>query len=275
MPTSQMQNALLLALVGLSLWLPGSRAAKADLLRSGGTGAAVETLRHLGVAFAKIEPDLKFEVIEGLGSSGGIAAVAAGAIDFSVAGRPLGAADDRSLKSSIIARTPFGLASSHENPGDIRRVDVEDMFGSPTAVWSDGKPVRVILRPKSDSDSQLLVSFFPNMAAVMEKLRRRAELPVAATDQDNVMLAERLAGSLTTITAMQMQTENPRLKFLTVDGVAPTLQNFERGTYPYGKDLYLVIPSRTIPALDRFVAFLGSTEGRNILRANGSLPVQP
>ena len=107
----------------------------------------------------------------------------------------------------------------------------------------------------------------------MEKVRQRAEIPVAATDQDNAKLAEQLPGSLTTMTLAQLQTENLRLHFLTIDGAVPTLENLESGKYPYGKDLYLVVPSRTSPALDRFVAFVYSPEGQKVLHANGSLPV--
>jgi phosphate transport system substrate-binding protein len=77
------------------------------------------------------------------------------------------------------------------------------------------------------------------------------------------------------MTFMQRQTEDLKLHFLTIDGVVPTLENFESGKYPYGKNLYLVVSSRATPALDRFVAFLRSPEGHRVLRANGSLPTPP
>jgi phosphate transport system substrate-binding protein len=269
------QNAVIVTFASLSLWLAGSMGAHAESLRGGGTGAALETMRRLAGAFARSEPDISIEIIEGLGSSGGIAAVAGGAIDFSISGRPLGAADNQSLQASIIARTPFGLVSSNRNPGDLASTAVADLFAAANAAWPDGKPVRLILRPKSDSDSQLLANFFPNMTAVLEKTRARAEIPVAATDQDNATLAERLAGSLTAMTLAQLRTESRDIYFLNIDGVAPTLENFESGRYPYGKDLYLVMRYRTTPALDRFAGFLRSPEGRNVLRANGSLPARP
>ncbi len=269
-----MQNACIVAVAGLALWLANGVSVRAELLSTGGTGAALETLRRLGTAFTTIEPGTRIEVIEGLGSSGGIAAVAAGAIDFSVSGRPLGPSDDPSLKASLIARTPLGLASSHRNPGDIRSVDIADLFGSATSVWADGKPVRPILRPKTDSDSLLLSGYFPNLTTVMEMVRQRAEIPVGATDQDNARLAEGVAGSLAVMTLAQWHTENLRLRFLTIDGVAPTLEDFESGKYPYGKDFHLILSSRATPALDRFVAFVRSPEGIAVLRASGSLPVR-
>ncbi|MDP3693226.1 substrate-binding domain-containing protein [Bradyrhizobium sp.] len=274
MSASRMQDACIIAVAGLALWLSNGESVRAESLRAGGTGAALETLRRLGTAFATFEPDTRIEVVDGLGSSGGIAAVAAGAIDFSVSGRPLGPADDASLKASLIARTPFGLVSANSNPGDIKSDDVAVLFGSTTSVWPDGKPVRPILRPRTDIDSHLLVSTFRNMASALEKLRQRAEVPVGATDQDNARLAEGIAGSLTAMTLAQSHTENLRLRFLSIDGIAPTLENFESGRYPYGKDFYLVVSSRSMPALDRFMAFVRSAEGIAVLRNNGSLPVR-
>ena len=112
------------------------------------------------------------------------------------------------------------------------------------------------------------------MASAMEKLRQRAEVPVGPTDQDNARLAEGIAGSLTAMTLTQMHTENLRLRFLSIDDVAPTLENFESGKYPYGKEFHLVISSRATPALDRFLAFVASSEGTAVLRDNGSVPVR-
>lgn len=270
---SRIDKALILVVTGLVLLISG--AAHAEALRTGGTGAALATMRELGAAFAKLEPDVRIDVIEGLGSSGGIAAITAGAVDFSFSGRALTAADDQTLKASLFARTPFGLATAAPHPGNLNSADVADFVGSASSVWPDGTPARLILRPKTDSDTHLLARSFPDMADVMDKLRTRPEIPVAVTDQDNATVAEKLAGSLTAMTLMQLQSERLRLSFVTIDGVAPTLENFESGTYRYGKDIYVVTPSRTSRALDRFLAFVGSEQGRAILRANGSLAPPP
>ncbi len=273
MSASRLQNAFITVAAGLALWMADGVSARAELLRTGGTGAALETLRRLGAEFTRIEPGTRFEIVEGLGSSGGIKALSAGALEFSISGRPLGPTDDPALKASVIARTPFGLVSSHPNPGNVRSVDVAELFGSATSVWPDGTPVRVVLRPKADIDSQLLNNYFPDLAGVMDNVRRRIELPVAATDQDNAAVAEKLAGSLTAMSLAQVQSEGLSLRFLSIDGVVPTLENFESSKYRFGKDIYMVIPSRTAPALDRFTAFLRSPAAQAILRASGSVPV--
>ena len=73
----------------------------------------------------------------------------------------------------------------------------------------------------------------------------------------------------------QIVTEKPDLHFLTIDGVQPTLENMERGAYPYRKDFYFVFPKRKAPAVERFIAFLHSKEGERLLREAGSLTPLP
>ena len=210
-------------------------------------------------AFAAQAPDTSIEVIPALGSTGAIAAVVDGALDFAVSARPLTPEEvAKSLTPTIMARTVFGLASSYPKPGNIASSDVAGFFTSPASSWPDGTPLRIILRPKSEFDTTLLAKAFPNMAGAIEQLRLRPEIPVAATDQDNVRMAERIPGSLVPTTLAQMQTEKPKLHFLTIDGVAPTLENFERGTYPHHKDLYFILPAqqeRLTRAFRRLPAF--------------------
>lgn len=259
-------------------WMFGVPAtdSRAEVLRAGGTGAASVMLQRVGAAFTAQNHDTTLEVLPGLGSAGAIAAVADGAIDFAVAGRPLKPEEaNKGLAAVVLARTPFGLASSYPHPGNIASDDVAALFLNPASAWSDGTPVRVILRPKSEADAANLGAAFPEMVAAIEQLRLRPEIPLAVTDQDNLRIAQQYRGSLTAVTLTQMVTEQPRLTFLTIDGVEPTLDNFERGSYPFGKNFHFVYPVRNSPALQRFLAFLRSPEAEKILRDTGSLAVRP
>jgi phosphate transport system substrate-binding protein len=250
--------------------------ARADTLRTGGTGSAAMMLRMIGDAYTARVPDTVIEVVPSLGSTGAIAAAADGTLDFAVSARPLKPEEAaRSLTATVFARTLFGLASSYPTPGNLAGSEVAGFFTNPASAWPDGTRLRVILRPKSEFDTTLLERAFPDMVGALAQLRLRPEIPVAATDQDNVRMAERFPGSLVVTTLAQMQTEKPRLHFLTIDGVAPTLENFERGTYPHRKDLHLVLPARRTASLERFVAFLRSPEGAKLLRESGSLPGIP
>jgi len=250
--------------------------AHGETLRTGGTGAAVGVLEQLGKAFSTRNPDISLAVVPGLGSSGAISAVIDGALDFAVAGRPLKPEEAaEKLTSMVLARTPFGLASSYPRPGNIDSPDIAAFFLNPAATWADGTKLRVILRPRSEADTTLLRAAFPGMDVAIDQLRQRREIPVATTDQDNAQTAEQISGSLTGMSLTQMVTEAPKLSFLTIDGVEPSLENLQSGSYPYAKNLTFVFRAPIAPTVARFIAFLRSPEGEAILHASGNLAATP
>lgn len=249
--------------------------ARAEVLRTGGPGAVTQMLQRIGAAFTEHEPGTTLVVLPNLGSGGAIAGVTDGLLDFAVSGRPLSSEEAKSLTAIVLASTPFGLASSQPDPGNIKSVDIAAFFQNVRSVWPDGTPVRVVLRSRAEVDAVLMANMFPNMAAAIEQLRGHTEIPVVATDQDNVLLAEKMAGSLTGVTLTQVVTEKRRLHFVAIDGVDPTLENLERGTYPYRKDFSFVFAHSKKPAVDRFIAFLRSAEGEKLLRETGNLAPRP
>lgn len=243
-----------------------------EILRIGGTGSATVLMERLGAAFAASDPDVEVVVIPGLGSSGAIAAASDGAIDLAVSGRPLKPIET-GLIEVVAVRTPYGLVSSNPNPGDITSAGVASFYASPSASWPDGSPVRVILRPKSESDIALLGQTFPGMAAAIDQVRTRIDVPLAATDQDNLQMAKAIGGSLVGTSLVQMVTEQHQsdLHFLTIDGVEPTLENLESGKYPYFKPFRFVYPDKPAPLVLRFLEFVASSDGKKLLREAGCL----
>lgn len=260
-------------LAGIVACTVGVTGALADMLRTGGTGAAVEMLKQVGAAFVAREPLTAFELIPSLGSTGGIAAVSDEVLDFSVSSRPLKSEEAaKGLTAMVLARSPFVLATSHANPSGLESTGIAMFYAAANSVWADGTPVRVILRPRSESDTTLLGKTFPGMAEAIEQVRARPEVPLAATDQDNAQMAEKIPGSLVAASYTQIVTEKRKLRFVAIDGVEPTPENFERGAYPYGRDFHFVFPAKKSPAAERFIAFLRSPDGQKILRDAGSLP---
>lgn len=261
---------LVIAVAMAAMGIGGS--ASADVLRIGGTGAATEMLKRIGAAFA-VSSETEVKVVPSLGTGGALRAVVDGALDIAVAGRPLNREEAvLGLTQVAVVRTPFGLATSHRNPNGLKSADIAAIFALGDARWADGTPIRVILRPKSDSDTLLLASLFPGMSAALDRARKRAEVPTAATDQDNADTAERVPGSLAGAAFTQIEMEKRNLRFVAIDGVALTLEDFERGTYSYAKTMRFVTSAAPQEAVTRFIAFLKSPAGQRALRETGTLP---
>jgi phosphate transport system substrate-binding protein len=248
-----------------------SSAAPANTLRFGGAGAATGFLPELFAPFERSD-GTKLKLIPSLGSGGGLRALEDGVLDVAVSGRPLTPAElKQGLIQAVSVRTLFVLVTSHPRPNGLNSKDIADIFKAQKAAWADGTPIRIILRPKSDSDTEVLGGMFPGMAAAIEEARRRPDIPVTATDQDNASMAERVPGSLAGSTFTQIKTERRNLRMVAIDGAEPSLENFQRGAYPYGRLLFFVLPARKAPTAERFIGFLRSPEGQATLQATGNL----
>jgi phosphate transport system substrate-binding protein len=249
----------------------------ATTLKIGGTGAALGTMRILADEFARKRPDISIVIPDSLGSGGGIKATLAGALDIALSSRQLKSKEqDAGAKSTKYATTPFVLVTpaSLSNPDPSLTSDelIRAFSGEPVS-WSDGTPIRIILRNKKDSSTRILVSAFEGMDAALAKARAIPGIPVADTEQDNMDLAETLPGALTTGSLTVIVAENRPLTPIAIDGVKPTLENLADGTYPIYKSLYLVTgPKMSQDALD-FFQFVQSSEGAAILRKTGNLAI--
>ncbi len=272
-----MMTVRLLPVATLVLLCHGAGAANADAMKVGGTGAAQGMLLRLSEAFHAAHPGDRVEVAPGLGSSGAIAALVPGVLQLSVSGRALKAEEKaQGLQSAPFFDTPFVFVTSHPNPQRLTKADVVAIHNGALAKWPDGKEIKPILRPKSDSVTGFLIANFEGMQAAMDKLRQRVDVPVAATDQDNIEAAVRIPNSFAGATLAQILTERPSLRIVTLDGIEPSVAAMEQGSYPLKMRIDVVMKSDAAPVTRRFAQFLRSAEAAKLIRENGGvlLPAQ-
>lgn len=259
----------------LALSLSHAPAISAPPLRLAGTGGAMPMAQHVATEYlAAGGPTI--EVIPGLGSGGAIHAAADGAIDLAITGRQLTPNEVAlGLTAVPIARTALVFVTSRTEPTALKSTELTGIFSSPNPTWADGSPLQVILRTPQDGDTLVVENLFAGMHAAIEAARLRPEIPVAATDQDSATLAEQLGGSFVQAGYSQIVTEKRHLRFIAIDGVKPTPENFETGKYPYAKVFYLVFATRNEAVVRPLLDFLRSAKGIETLRATGNLPVPP
>jgi phosphate transport system substrate-binding protein len=252
--------------------LLAGNAAAGEPLRMGGTGTSLGLLHQVGGEFSA-GSKITIEIVPSLGSTGAIRALVDGKLDIAVSARPLKPTESaEGLSQVMVLRTAYVLATSHRNPTGLKTEDLPKIFAADEPTWADGTPIRIILRPRSESDTTLLGELFAGMDAAIEVARRRAEIPTAATDQDNADMAERIPGSLIGTAATQLKTEHRNLTVIPLNGVAPTLANFESRAYPFAKKLYFILRTAGDADARRFIDFLRSPPGEKALRETETLP---
>lgn len=257
----------------LAFPLLAANGAAAETLRVAGTGGIIEAMRQVARPFAAAT-GIQLDVIVGLGSSGAMRAIADGKIDVVVAARDSYPNEAKGkLVSYPFARTPLVFVTAHRKPNGLRSSDIPAIFAAQNPKWEDGTPLKIILRTKVDADTVLVGRSIPGIAAAIEQARRRPDVPVAATDQDNVAIAQRLNGSLTFAGYGQIIAEKCDLRLIPIDGIVPSLATLENGTYPYEKIFYLVFAAEHGSGAWKLLQYLYSDEGRKALLATGNLAV--
>jgi phosphate transport system substrate-binding protein len=254
-----------------ALLLAFSFNAAAAEFRIGGTGAALATIRQLADDFMARNPDIRITTAPNLGSGGGIKAVVSGAIGLAVAARPL---DESERKLGAVetefARTPFVFAvSANSTLSAITTAEIADIYAGKMAVWADGSPVRVVLRLHSDSDTENVKSISAEVRRALMQAEARPGVQISVSDQDAADALERIPGAIGPTSLALILSEKRALRALRLDDKEPTLKNTAAGAYPYYKRFFLVTGPARAEVVDRFIAFVRSPAGRQIIARNG------
>ncbi|GJD92989.1 substrate-binding domain-containing protein [Methylobacterium iners] len=243
----------------------------ADEIKVGGTGAAFALMQRLAEAFSAAHPGDTVEVVPGLGSSGGIAAVAEGALHLSVSSRMLKPEEKaKGISSAPFLDTPYIFVTSHAKPQALAKADVVAIYDGRLTAWPDGKEIKPVLRPKSESATLFLLAKFDGMGLAMDKLRQRPDVPVAATDQDNLEAAEKIPNSFAGMTLLQFTTEKPKLRTVSLDGMQASTEGNSSPGYPLSIQLFSVAKEKPDRATARFVSFLRTDEAARIIATSGA-----
>lgn len=245
----------------------------AAMIRIGGTGSDLGTMKQLAAAFETAHPEYSVEVLPSLGSSGGIKAALAGAIDIGLAARPLAESERTGGAREIAyAKTPLVLATARGNPEQgLTTGQLVEIFNGQRLRWADGNLIRLVMRDAGDSDSLTLAALDSALAAAMENARGRRGVPVAFTDQEAADHLEKLVWGIGPSSLSLILGEDRALKALWLDGVAPSIENLASGAYPLVKTFYLIIAGQPSEAAAAFINFLRSAAARSILERTGHL----
>lgn len=248
-------------------------AACAETIKIGGTGAALGTMRLLADAYTAQDADIRVTVLPSLGTTGGIKALLAGAIDIALTLRTLNSTEAAGGATSVeYARTPFVFATAISNPTqEITTAELVDIYLGKQADWPDGGKIRLVIRPTGDNDSEMVRSMSPEMRAAELYAEQRKGLLFAVTDTEAADNLERVPGSLGASSLALIASEKRALKALTLNGVVPSTAALADGSYPLGKSFYMVVGATPSAAVQRFVDFVHSPPGREILARTAHL----
>lgn len=237
----------------------------------GGTGGALGAISKLAEVYKQANPAIGIRVLPSLGSSGGVRALAAGRVDIALTARPL-KDGERSAEFQMVpyAKTAVVLVTPDSNPAsDITVENLVRIVSGETPEWPDGTPVGLVIRQEHDSETLVLESMSPHMAAALEKARKRPGVPVGHSVQNTADLIQSHKGGLGTSSLAAILSENRPLKSLSLNGIKPTEENIRTGKYKYTETFFLIFNKQAHDGVMGFVNFIRSPAGAEILRQTG------
>lgn len=245
-----------------------------EVLRIGGTGGAVGTMKRLALMYSKSHPDTRIEIMPSIGSSGAVKAVSKGVLDIGLIARPLKDGEERlNLQMREYAVTPLVFATNTDCPkADITTEELIRVYRGEMRRWPCGSRVRLVLRPAGDSDTKVIRGISPALSEAVDEALTRSGMFVALTDQEAADVLGRSPERFGTSTLALIVSEARPLRALSFNDVAPTLQALADGSYPLSKTFAFVT---SLPLSSRgasFIDFVFSPEGRKILEESGNLP---
>ena len=257
--------------IALALLLASARGTAAESIKIGGSGTALGTMRLLVREFTARNPDTDVTILPSLGSGGGVQALVAGAIDIAVTSRPLTESERRlGAVETEYARTPFVFAvPSNSIVTAISSEELADIYVGKLVTWADGTPVRIVLRPAGESDTQMVKTISPEIRRGLLAAEERPGVRFAVTDQDAADDLERIPGAIGPIALAVIVSEKRSVRALKLDGTEPTPTNTAAGAYPHYKRLFLVTSAKRSMAAERFLVFVQSAVGQRIVASNG------
>jgi phosphate transport system substrate-binding protein len=262
-------------LVSTVLFFPAKSTHSQEVITIGGTGSAVGFSKALAQAFEKSNPQIKIEVMPSIGSTGAIKAVARKALDIAISGRSLKSEEGPDLKQVKFAETPFVFVGGKKvNTKDITPNEVLGIYKGTLNFWPDGIRIRLILRPDTDIQTITLKKISPEMSKAVDLAHRREGILQAATDQENADIMAVTEGGFGTSGLTQIITEKRPLKVFSYNGVAPTVENLKKGSYPFSISYYFIVSKNESPEARKFIEFARGPEGALILEKSGCLSIR-
>ena len=209
---------------------------------------------------------LRVRVEPSIGSGGGIAATRDGAVDLGLVSRDLRPEEAAGLERVDLARDAVVLAAAADVPlDDLSSDDLHRLYRG------ELRGLTVLLRDEAESANTALELAHPGLAD--ERRRSATSGRFRVLDHDDAM-ALALATTPRAVGVFSFAAIRPPLRALRLDGVAPSADAVDHGTWRAVRTLGVVFRPERRDRVLPFLALATSERGRALIRSLGYLPLE-
>ncbi len=264
-----------LALAAAAALVAGTAWSEAKITITGST-TVLPIAQKAAEVYMKKHPDVQISVA-GTGSGDGIKAIIDGTADIADSSRDMKPKEIKLAKAKGVTPVKHTVALdcivpivNRRNP--VRNLTMEQLKAIYTGrikSWKEvggwDKKIVVISRDSSSGTFEVWNKL------VLEKLRIR---PDAQLQASNGAVAQAVAGNKYAIGYVGIGYLNPRIKALTVNGVAASPAAAKDKSYPIARALYMFTRGRPAGATKDFLDFVKGPEGQEIVEQEGFVKVR-
>lgn len=235
----------------------------------------------LVAALAKVHqarhPSITVEMGKGLGTKARLQALAEGKIDIALASHGLvieeltrqGMAVQEIAKVAVL----FGMniSVSITNLTDRQACDI---YAGKVTNWKELGGPDLVIAPRTRPDTEVDAEVVRAKVGCLRDLKMAETVKVMPRSGDMAKELAATAGAIGMTTMTVVEQSQGQIKPLSLNGITPSAENVKRKTYALTRDSFLVTKAQPSPAVTRFLAFVRSPEGEQVIVANGAVPVQ-
>jgi phosphate transport system substrate-binding protein len=260
------------------LWaLMASLAWGAEQITLDGSSGMLPLAKALSSAYQQRFSDPQVEIGKGLGTGERLQALAEGKIQIALASHGIKPEDVQKgdLKIIEVAKGAIVFAVNSGVPiTNITESQVCDAYSGKIRSWQplggSDNPVAVFTRPPTEVDPEVIRA----KVGCFKELKEVETAKVMARGGD---MAKGLADTpyaLGMTSMIVVEQSGGKVKALTLNGIAPTVENVRSGRYFLTRDFLFVIKGEPTPSVKRFLDFVLSPEGDRVIQANGAVPLR-
>jgi len=189
-------------------------------------------------------------------------------------------AEEKGAVMTPVAKEGFVFCVNKNNPIDsLTEQQIKDIYSGKITNWKDvgGEDMEILAYQRNkDSGSQTLMDKFMGDTPLMDAPQELIPGMMGAL-MDAIAIYDNSAGAIGYSVysyAAQMYANTTDVKFIKIDGVEPTKETMENGTYPLLSATYALYDG-TLPedsAVKRMVRWMTSSEGQQAAKDAGYIP---
>lgn len=183
------------------------------------------------------------------------------------------------LKMTPIGREAFVFFVHANNPVDELTVEqVQEIYAGKVTNWRDvggeNEEIRAFQRPEGSGSQSALI-------------RMMGDKPLMTPPSKDIVSA--MGGIIKETTNYQNRTnaigfsfrhfsqemvDAKEIKYIKVNGIAPTKENIQNGTYPFVNEFYAITKENNNPNIEPFLAWMVSDQGQEIVEKTGYVRIK-